>query len=441
MNEPVNEPPNLTSNLEYKKKRYQVRLLTVISFLFIPISTIHVLYTWMIFRDVFTVVIGAVIVTTLLLSYWIARTQYWEFGGALVVGSITIGVITSIILDAPSQVPLTYLCFSSLIAVMILSSNLAILCSVTNLVTAILIYSINNTNREIVVFDDLIFLIIFTIAIWIIAVVRKFDVNEINRQYQKIISIHDERSKMHLEQQKSDFIRNTIQDISHDIRTPLTTIKTSLYLLKKYTSEQEIIDKLNKVERQVNFLSALVDHLNQMAHLDILQDVKKTAIQVSRILDDIYYSLTLEAEKESKQLDLIIHDKDVYILGDAILINRCITNVISNAIKYTKPGDKIAVILEEAENCIVITIEDNGIGIAQGELSKIFERFYRVDKARTLSITDSNGYGLGLAITKRIIELHNGSIQVESELDQGTKFIITFPATSPQAPLIYDYVN
>lgn len=114
-------------------------------------------------------------------------------------------------------------------------------------------------------------------------------------------------------------------------------------------------------------------------------------------------------------------DNDVYALGDKDKITQVLINLLTNAISYSSPSSKVVLTIKNETDGQIISVKDNGIGISEEEHARIFERFYRVDKARS---RDSGGTGLGLSITKHIIEAHNGVIKVESKVGEGSNFIV-----------------
>lgn len=134
-------------------------------------------------------------------------------------------------------------------------------------------------------------------------------------------------------------------------------------------------------------------------------------------------------KKKQQQVDVSI-ETSALLLANPDLFSEILRNLIENAIKYTPAGGRIALACTETAHHIVITVADNGIGIAQSDLPRIFDRFYRVDKARARA---SGGNGIGLALVKYLVKLFGGTITVESELGKGTRFTLTFPKLQASA--------
>ena len=148
-----------------------------------------------------------------------------------------------------------------------------------------------------------------------------------------------------------------------------------------------------------------------------------TSFDFTELLNDIFRKLGPIAEKKNIILENHAEGKCM-LKADVALIERMCINIIENAIKYTKERGKVSIQIQQNIQNIVFIVEDNGIGIPESELPYIFDRFYRVDKARA---RETGGSGLGLSIVKSILRLHNGEVYVESEPDRGTKFTVMLP--------------
>lgn len=240
-----------------------------------------------------------------------------------------------------------------------------------------------------------------------------------------IVIIHDVTKQEKLEQSRRDFVAN----VSHELRTPLTTIK----------SYSETLADMPDVDRelQVRFLDVIASESDRMARIisDLLTlselDENQTfikppeTIDTRKMLETIVDRMDLQAKKKSQILTYTPINDVPLISGDRDVLERVIINVISNALKYTSDGGTIEVFSSKVYTDINIKVVDNGIGIAEDKLPHIFDRFYRVDKARS---RDTGGTGLGLAIAKQSIESSfNGKIKISSELHKGTEVTISIP--------------
>jgi heavy metal sensor kinase len=214
-------------------------------------------------------------------------------------------------------------------------------------------------------------------------------------------------------------------DVAHELRTPIATLQCRLEVaLSKARTVEDSQQALDDVLQQTTELTSLVENLLFLARMDgevALPNVQ--SIDLSTLLEDLAEPFTMLAEE--KHIDIRFDsDGQVRTRGDAVLLRRLFGNLIDNALRYTPEGGQVTVHCEpEAATCVV-TVEDTGIGIEPDALAHIFERFYRADESRTRS---AGGAGLGLSIVRRIVELHNGSIDIDSTQGEGTTVRVTLP--------------
>ncbi|MBR5479781.1 MAG: ATP-binding protein, partial [Clostridia bacterium] len=177
---------------------------------------------------------------------------------------------------------------------------------------------------------------------------------------------------------------------------------------------------INETDR----MTRIVKDLLILSRLDYAKmDWKISRFSLEESLENVTRAMEMDAKNHKHELSLNIYEELPEMNGDKGRVEQVFVNIISNAIKYTPDGGKITVSATNDEGRVEITVQDTGIGIPQKDLDRIFDRFYRVDKARSRA---RGGTGLGLAITKEIVEYHGGTIKVESELNVGTKVIICF---------------
>lgn len=213
-------------------------------------------------------------------------------------------------------------------------------------------------------------------------------------------------------------------DASHELRTPLTVLKGTLeVLVRKPRSQSEYEEKINFSISEVNRLNNLVDQLLLLARFENhKQSLRIEKIYLDAIILDV---LTLYSNKINDKNIGIEHNfsKDYFINSDNYLVSIIISNVISNAIKYSKHNGKISINISKKKSKTICSISDNGIGIATEDLDKIFNPFYRSDAANNPNI---KGSGLGLSIVKKISQLLNISIDILSKKNEGTTVVLTF---------------
>jgi two-component system, OmpR family, sensor kinase len=213
-------------------------------------------------------------------------------------------------------------------------------------------------------------------------------------------------------------------DASHELRTPVSVILAQTQLaLSKERSPEAYREALGSCLRAASRMKSLIDHLLILARLD----VAKQAFQGQPLSLDVIVADTcdlLRTLAESHQVTLDSQIEHVSISGERNQLTQVITNLINNAVRYNRPQGHVSVELKVVNGMAQLVVRDTGQGIPAENLPYVFDRFYRVDKVRS---RNDGGSGLGLSICKEIVEAHGGTIQVTSELDVGTEFIVRFP--------------
>jgi signal transduction histidine kinase len=212
-----------------------------------------------------------------------------------------------------------------------------------------------------------------------------------------------------------------IADASHELRTPLTVIQTNLdvVLCDDEGTVQENEMWLDNAYSETRVMAKLIDQLLTLAKADANEEkLDLSEISLSEILENVCVNMEIIAHKKKIDFELI-NKEEILIKGDYDKVRRMMVILIDNAIKYTEIG-KVTVKLYTEKNKKVLTVEDTGIGISKSDMDRIFDRFYRADKARHRE----GGTGLGLSIAKWIADIHKFSLTVESIIDEGTKFTV-----------------
>ena len=226
-----------------------------------------------------------------------------------------------------------------------------------------------------------------------------------------------------LDNMRKEFVAN----VSHELKTPITTVKsyTETLIDGAIDDKETAIEFLNVINQESDRMARLVRDLLQLSHLEYKKlDFKFVKFDINILIRDILKKLDISFKEKNHIIDISISDKVVMINGDRDKIEQVLQNILSNAIKYTPEGGKIVVDAEYKKDKVIINISDNGLGIPEEDLPRIFERFYRVDKARS---RDMGGTGLGLSIAKHIVEEHGGAISVQSTVGGGSTFTISLP--------------
>ena len=243
-----------------------------------------------------------------------------------------------------------------------------------------------------------------------------------------IAILHDITELERLEQVRKDFVAN----VSHELRTPLAGIIGYADTLLDGALEDQRNNR--------NFVDIIRSNAVRLTHIAadllILSDLESGAdpvepdvISVRGVLDSVMATVTAEARGRDVRL---IRDsvEDVLVLGSRLRLEQALLNLMANAIKFNRPGGEVRVSARESDGHASILIADTGVGIPSQDVPRIFERFYRVDKARSRQV---GGTGLGLSIVKHVVERMNGRISVESQLGRGSTFTLMLPAVHPQS--------
>ena len=237
-----------------------------------------------------------------------------------------------------------------------------------------------------------------------------------------IINIEDITEIVKLENMRRDFVAN----VSHELKTPLTSINGFVETL--IMNEDLSVDKRNRflsiIQKESDRLKRLIEDILLLSSIESKNNLITENILLYDVFKEVYEMVNYIASSKKVELLYNFEDEKVVVQASGDYIKQLLLNLIDNAIKYTQSGGKVTVNQFTINDEIVIEVIDNGVGIPKEDQSKIFQRFYRVDKARSRSV---GGTGLGLAITKHIVHSLKGSIRVESKLGEGSKFIVNLP--------------
>jgi two-component system OmpR family sensor kinase len=220
-------------------------------------------------------------------------------------------------------------------------------------------------------------------------------------------------------------IRQFSSDASHELRTPLTVLQGQNELvLNKDRDVKEYQEVISSNLEEINYMSKVLEDLFVLSRSDENQvQLECKPMNLKEVIDEIFNHAQALADEKNIQITVAFLEP-VEINGDPVRLRQMVWNILHNAIKYTQPGGQIKISLEDQEDSAFLTIQDNGIGIPEEDLPNIFNRFFRVDKARS---REEGGSGLGLSICKHIVAAHKGKIEVESKVGVGTKFKIRLP--------------
>jgi len=228
--------------------------------------------------------------------------------------------------------------------------------------------------------------------------------------------------------------RDFVANVSHEFRTPLTAIQGF--------AETLLAGALDDTQNRTRFLEIILEHSRRLARLteDLLMlskmDAERLELEIRRLsVSQLIESCLETAQRRAAEKDLRISVNAAQrlpdIAGDRRRLAEVLQNLLDNAIQYTLPGGQIMLSAEAGEDEVILTVSDTGIGIPQADQPRIFERFYRVDVARS---REAGGTGLGLAIAKHLVEVHGGRLWVDSEVGQGSQFHFSVPLFDAEHP-------
>lgn len=227
-----------------------------------------------------------------------------------------------------------------------------------------------------------------------------------------------------LERVRRDFVAN----VSHELKTPITSIKGFVETLQDGAKDnKEDLDRfLDIISVQADRLQAIIEDLLALSRIENEEEQGAIVLEPCKISDVIAAAITLcRGKADKKKVQINVHCLEDYELNiNAPILEQAVVNLVDNAVKYSPEGAEVRVNIERMPTEIVLAVKDVGSGIPEEHLPRLFERFYRVDKARSRKL---GGTGLGLAIVKHIALAHKGQVSVESEVDKGSTFKIHLP--------------
>lgn len=254
-------------------------------------------------------------------------------------------------------------------------------------------------------------------------------VRERNQQLEQEISdrqqVEARERALLLNKARSDLQSDFFYTLSHDLKTPLATINTSLYLLKHAKTDAQREKRIQQISSQVNLVDRYVQEMLMLTRLESSRPPSLSKLLLSSLVYHVLEALQPQIEEKMLSMSFTVGDGEKLILGSQEQLHRLLLNLLENAIKYTPPQREISIDVQPVAQGMQLTIRDHGIGIQHDEMPHIFEPFYRTAEARA---TEQRGTGLGLAIVKKIADSHGIQIDVQSRTNEGTTFTLLFPA-------------
>lgn len=241
-----------------------------------------------------------------------------------------------------------------------------------------------------------------------------------------VVVLHDVTELRRLERVRQDFVAN----VSHEFKTPLTAIQGFAETLLAGAIDDPTSNRrfLEIIREHAARLARLTDDLMKLARIEAGKlELQFSPVNLAEVAEGCEQTALMKASRKQIALEMDVPATLPFVRGDANLLHEVLQNLLDNAVQYTHPGGKITVTAQARERDVVVTVADTGIGIPLADQERIFERFYRVDAARS---REAGGTGLGLSIARHIVESHGGRIWVESEIGAGSKFSFSVPLAS-----------
>lgn len=237
--------------------------------------------------------------------------------------------------------------------------------------------------------------------------------------------LHDVTEQEKNEQERRDFVSN----VSHELRTPLTSMRSYLEALNDgaWRDEEIAPEFLRVTQEETERMIRMISDLLNLSRIDSgRSQLQCEFIQLNGLLNFILdrFDMVIQSEHRPYTIAREFTRRDIFVEADKDKLTQVFDNIMNNAMKYSPNGGKITVRLLETHNSAIVSISDEGLGIPKKDINKVFDRFYRVDKARS---REMGGTGLGLAISKEVIRQHHGNIWVESEEGKGSTFFVSLP--------------
>lgn len=231
-----------------------------------------------------------------------------------------------------------------------------------------------------------------------------------------------EHMELLLERERVQILANFITQASHEFRTPLSIINTSMYLIQQKTDVNAQRRHFQNIRNQIDGITTLITDLIAMAKLDGSHHLDMGQVELNAVIHSVHHTLSTRHPDKTRNTVLALTDGPLLIPGNLDAVQQAIECMWHNAIRFTTDGGTITVGSAREEGFALIEITDDGVGIRDDALPHIYERFYRADEANT-----TRGFGLGLPIAKRSVELHGGRIEVQSTVGKGSTFRVLLP--------------
>ena len=247
-------------------------------------------------------------------------------------------------------------------------------------------------------------------------------VKRVMRERQLTAAHSADQETLRQEKEGTRILANFIEAASHEFRTPLSVINTSSYLLEKLADTPKQTEYTRRIQEQVETILHLIDRLIKITRLDNIRTFTFMPMELNGLINDILHTKESQIRDKNLHLSIEMPETATYLMGNPDEMADALNELIDNACKYSTTDASLDIRLSRQDTSIDIMIRDTGIGMSADELTHAFQRLYRVDKNHA-----TQGFGLGLPIAARVIDIHHGAIKVESEPGKGTAVTVKLP--------------
>lgn len=401
------------ANITDPEDRYRSRMLNSLLVIFLPIALVLITFRWFVLPDdvTTTVIISTLGVLVVFAIFIVGRTGHYR---ASVYVTVILGygiIYLNGVNSTPPHFEIAYLIFLPLLGIVLFTMREAFINYLIAISLMVLFLStIGDIDRG-TALDLMIFMLLTQGLIFF----ANYQRSRLDRN----------RQELAIEKDRSELIKQLIDNVSHDFKTPLSVIHTSLYLARRATTLEKREKSLIQIEKQAQRIESMIQDLLMMSKLSQGVPSLLKEVDLEQLIISVVKQRSPHADLKHICIEPHIDVENPRLMGVWDELERMILNLVDNAISYTPEDGTVTIRLTSLQvGCLSLQIIDTGIGISDEDLPYIFERFYRADKARS---SQTGGTGLGLSIVKQIIERHQGSISINSIVGSGSTFCVVLP--------------
>ncbi len=403
--------------------RYRSRMLNSLLVIFLPIALFVIVFRWIVLPyNIFTtIVISFAGILVVFVIYIVGRTGHYR-ASVYVTGILGYGIIyVNAVNSTTPHFEIAYLTFLPMLGIVLFSMREALVNYIIAITLMVIFLSTIGDIEQGTAIDLLVFMLLSQGLIFFANYQRtRLDANQ---------------HGLILEKRQADVIKQLIDNVSHDFKTPVSVIYTSLYLIRRAETPEKREKGLKQIENQAYRIETMIQDLLTVSKLD--QDIKLIAQNIDfwELITDTVHTLSPIAESKHITIEQLVETDKQHISGVWSELERMVYGIVTNALSYTPDYGTVTIRLSATDDGdLSLQVSDTGIGISEEDLPHIFEHFYRADKARS---TQTGGSGLGLSIAKQVVERHQGRIKVDSKLGHGTTVCISLPKSEDQQARSY----